>query len=103
MFKVTLKSSARKSDYIGLFASETVATYVAQGLEGFDSGEGPAAGVVTSVEVNLATSVQEYEDARAAAVEFTKREEWAAFYEGMSAEQKTLMSQFGPASITAGV
>jgi hypothetical protein len=103
MYAVTLQTSARKTDIVGYFADESVANHVAGLQSGFDAGEGPAAGVVTAVDIDMSTSVEEYEANLAAAAELTEREQWAAFYEDLSDEQKALMAKFAPASLTAGV
>jgi len=104
MYAITLQTGKRKSETIGYFGSEDVANHVAGNLEGFDAedGNGPISGVVTPVGIDMSASVEEYEAAQAAAAETTEREQWASFYENLSAEEKTLMSKFGPTSVTAG-
>jgi len=101
MYQVTLQVSARKTESYGFFANEDVANHVASTLSGYDDGEnGPLSGVVTSVDINMSTSVEEYEASLAQAEELTQRQQWAEFYENLSDEQRDPMRRFGPASLT---
>ena len=102
MYAVTLQTSARKTDTIGYFSSEEVANHVAGLQTGYDAGEGPAAGTVIEIDINMSTSVEEYEASIEAAQELSQREAWAKFYENLSDSEKELMSKFGPTSVTAG-
>lgn len=101
MYSVTLQVSARKTESHGFFSNEEVATHVAAGLSGYDAddGNGPVCGVVNEIEIDMSTSVEEYEATLAEAAELSQREQWARFYEDLSDEQKSLMAKFAPASL----
>lgn len=100
MYQVTLQISARKTESHGFFANEEVANYVAGTLSGFDDGEnGPVSGVVTEVDLNMSTSVEEYQTSLAQAEELSQRQQWAQFYEQLSEEQRNLMNRFAPQSL----
>ena len=101
MYQVTLQVSARKSEDIGFFANEEVAQHVAGTLSGYDDGEnGPVSGTVTQIDIDMSASIEDYQAQQQKAAELSQRQQWAEFYEGLNDEQKTLMSKFGPASLT---
>lgn len=99
MYQVTLQVSARKTESHGFFANEDVATYKASTLSGFVTGDTAAQGVVSVVDIDMSTSVEEYQAAQQAVVELNEREEWANLYQKLSDTEKALMSKFAPASI----
>lgn len=101
MYQVTLQVSARKTEPRGFFSNQDVATYVASTLKGHDAddGNGPVCGVVTEVEIDMSTSVKEYQAGLAQVQELTRRQQWAEFYENLTDEQRSLMSKYAPASL----
>ena len=102
MYQVTLQVSARKTESRGFFANEEVANHFAGTLSGFDDGEnGPVCGVVATVDINMSTSVEEYEASLAQAEELSQREQWAKFYEDLTDEQRSLMAKYAPASMVS--
>ena len=101
MWQVTLQVSARKTEPHGFFSTQEVATYVASTLSGYDAndGNGPVCGVVTEVDINMSTSVEEYQASLEQAKELNQRQEWAKFYENLTDHERSLMTKYAPTSI----
>ena len=95
MYIVTLQTGARKTETIGYFKAYAVANYVATGLSGYESEDGPVAGVVEELIVNDAESVSDYKLALQVDKELAERQRWAEFYEALSPVHKHLVDKYG--------
>lgn len=96
MYSVTLKVSARNTESHGLFISQEVANYVAEGLLGFEN----CKGVVTEVTVDESKNIEAYLRNLEAQKELIQKEEYINFFNGLSEAQQALIKQF--ASIHTG-
>lgn len=97
IFSVNLQISKRKNENRGYFTNEDVANYVASTLEGFEN----CTGTVAAIEVSDYDSVEAWRAAQAEAQDMKDRENWAAFYDGLTEGQKKLLGRYAQAPAPA--